>query len=368
MVAGEDHRARSEEEASLEEGVGHEVEDAGPIGADAHADEHEPELRDGAVGEHLLDVVLEEADRGGEDRRERADGRDHRHGHGTEREEEIEPGDHVHARRDHGGGVDQRGNRRRPGHRVGEPDIERDLRALAGRADEQADADQGQHRQAEERHRAEPARHAARLVGDLVAQLAELDGGAELHSGGRDPRVRERRAEPGRAESSFRHVPGLRVPGSRQRPEEDEEADDEPEVAEPVHHEGLERGLGLLQIGVPEADQAVAAQAHALPAEEHHREVAAHHQQQHREDEQVEPEEEPPVGGLVRHVPDRIDVDERRDVRHDQRHHHAERVEGEGQIDLQRAALPHRPEVVLEEALVRGPRKHRPEGDLRHDA
>ena len=49
------------------------MERAGPVGADADADEHEAELRHRRVGQHLLDVVLEEADGGGEQRGERAD-------------------------------------------------------------------------------------------------------------------------------------------------------------------------------------------------------------------------------------------------------------------------------------------------------
>ena len=41
----------------------------------------------------------------------------------------------------HGRGVDQRGDRRRAFHRVGQPDVQRKLRRLAHGADEQADAD-----------------------------------------------------------------------------------------------------------------------------------------------------------------------------------------------------------------------------------
>ena len=61
-------------------------------------------------------------------------------------------------------------------------------------------------------------------------------------------------------------------------------------------------------------------------------------------------------------------MDERRHVRDDHRHQHAERVEAEGQIGPQRPGLPHRPKLVLEESLVRMPRHHLPEGDLRDDA
>ena len=50
--------------------------------------------------------------------------------------------DHVHARRHHRRRMDQRRDRRRAFHRVRQPDVERNLRRLAGRADEQQQRDQ----------------------------------------------------------------------------------------------------------------------------------------------------------------------------------------------------------------------------------
>ena len=57
-----DHRARSEEQAGLEERMRHQVKDARGVRADADADEHVAELADGPVREHLLDVGLGNAD------------------------------------------------------------------------------------------------------------------------------------------------------------------------------------------------------------------------------------------------------------------------------------------------------------------
>ena len=51
---------------------------------------------------------------------------------------------HVDARGHHGRRVDQGRNRRGAFHRVGQPDIQRNLRRLAGRAHQQQQADGGQ--------------------------------------------------------------------------------------------------------------------------------------------------------------------------------------------------------------------------------
>ena len=131
--------ACGEEEQSLEEGVGHEVEDGGRVGRDAAAEEHVAELRDGGVGEHALDVVLDEADGGGEEGGGRADDGDHAEREGRVVKEDVVAGDHVDAGGDHGGGVDERGDGRGAFHGVGQPDVEREagrscrLRRGAGR-------------------------------------------------------------------------------------------------------------------------------------------------------------------------------------------------------------------------------------------
>ena len=144
-----DHRARSEEQERLEERVRHEVKHAGDVGARADADEHVAELRDRGVRQDLLDVPLLEADRRREDRGQRADHddddlRDRRH-----REQHVASRDQVDAGRDHRRRVDERRDRRRAGHGVGQPDVERDLRALAGASEEQKQADRGDDRTAE---------------------------------------------------------------------------------------------------------------------------------------------------------------------------------------------------------------------------
>ena len=62
-----DDRAGAEEQQRLEEGMGEQVEDADRVAADAERHEHVAELRAGRIGDDPLDVVLHEADRGGEE-------------------------------------------------------------------------------------------------------------------------------------------------------------------------------------------------------------------------------------------------------------------------------------------------------------
>ena len=68
--------------------------------------------------------------------------RDHLRGLGRVQIDAGQPRDHVDAGGHHRRRVDQRRDRRRAGHRVGQPDVQRDLRRLAGGADEQQDADE----------------------------------------------------------------------------------------------------------------------------------------------------------------------------------------------------------------------------------
>ena len=115
------------------------------------------------------------------------------------------------ARRHHGGGVDQGGNRRRAFHRIRQPGMQWHLGRLAHRADEQADAgDRQQH----------PVGARQGFAGQLVG-LGEHVG--VMHGAG----VREQRAD----------------------------AQHEAEVADPVDQERLHVGEDRGRAGVPEADQ-----------------------------------------------------------------------------------------------------------------
>ena len=143
VVHADDHGARGEEEQRLEEGVRHQVEHGDRVRRGAERDRHVAELRQRRVGDDALDVVLDDAEKAHEERRDRAD-RHHERERGVgELEQRRHARDHEDAGRHHRRGVDQRRDRRRAFHRIGQPDVERELRALAHRADEEADAGDG---------------------------------------------------------------------------------------------------------------------------------------------------------------------------------------------------------------------------------
>ena len=76
VVHGVDHAPGAEKQQGLEERVREEVKDTSAIGTHAAGNKHIAELRAGRIGHHSLDVVLNQADGGGEKRRHRAHQRD----------------------------------------------------------------------------------------------------------------------------------------------------------------------------------------------------------------------------------------------------------------------------------------------------
>src|SRR5262249_25383033 len=172
----------------------------------------------------------DESDKGGGGRREVEQGREPRH--------------HEYARGHHGGGVDQRRDRRRAFHRVRQPGVQQELRRLAHGAEEQQQTDEGE-------------------SVDVVTE--EMDALADERR-----RLREHGLEVDRADHH----------------EQREYAEREAEVADPVDYERFDRrrvGFGLV---IPEADEEVAHQPDAFPAEEQLDQVVGGHQHQHREGEE----------------------------------------------------------------------------------
>ena len=147
--AAVDDRACAQEQQRFEKRVGDEMEHADGGAADSEADHHVAELRNGGVGEDALDVVLSDGDERAEEGGDGADpGDDLECDSGGERASDlcahkwVDSRDEEDASGDHGGRVDESADGGRAFHRVGQPDVQRDLAGLAGGSaeDEQADA------------------------------------------------------------------------------------------------------------------------------------------------------------------------------------------------------------------------------------
>ena len=130
--------------SALKKRMGKEVEHGRAIGADASGEEHVTELRTGGISYDTLDIVLQQADGGGEERCHRTDNSHHRRSvwrifinHRTTANEENASGHH-------GRRVNKGGDRRRAFHGVGQPGVQHKLRRLAHGADEQQYGDNRQ--------------------------------------------------------------------------------------------------------------------------------------------------------------------------------------------------------------------------------
>jgi len=178
--------------------------------------------------------------------------------------------------------VDQRADRRRAFHRVGQPDVQRELGRLAHRAQEQQQTDQLQ--------------PSGMLLSDLLQKSLAPQDDFIVQRAERDP--------------------------------EQEDAQHEAEVADAIHQErlaGRRRGAGPAK---PEADQQVAAQAHAFPKYEQDQKVAGQHQHGHRKHEQRHLGEKPRITRVPAHVAGRIDRHQQADQRDHGQHDGAHRIGG----------------------------------------
>ena len=291
---GMDDAARPEEEQRLEQGMGEEVEHRGHVaqparvgigrGADAERDDHEADLRDGAEGQHALDVALHAGHHGGVERCEGPDvGRPVQHLGGIADEQGEHPRHEVDTGDDHRRGMDQRRDGRRTLHGVGQPDVQREHGALAGAADEHQPQCQRDH----------------------------PSGGGQHGRIGREG-----------------EGPGVVTV--------EKDAYEKTQVGETGHDEGLLRGGDGLGLRVVEADQQIGAYAHQFPEEVHLEDVRGHDQPHHAHREERQESVVALEAPLALHVAERVDVDHERDGRDDDKHHHRDRVELDAQVDVQR--------------------------------
>ncbi len=94
------------------------------------------------------------------------------------------------------------------------------------------------------------------------------------------------------------------------RAEDQQHAEQESEVADAIHPEGFVSGIGGGLFQEEEADQQVAAQSHAFPADEHQQVVGGQHQHQHEKHEEIQVREKSPVARIVMHVAGGINVNQ----------------------------------------------------------
>ena len=151
-----DDAACAEEQQCLEHGVRKQMEHTchiaqpafvrvhGSTYAESH--HHKAYLRDGGEGEHTLDVALHTGYAGGVERCECAYIGDEVQHMGCIVDEQREHACHqIDACDDHGSGMNQRADRSRAFHGVGQPDVQREHGALAGSTDEHQSQRQRNH-------------------------------------------------------------------------------------------------------------------------------------------------------------------------------------------------------------------------------
>ena len=127
----------AKKEQGLEEGVGHQVEEAADDIAGPHRQKHVAHLADGGVGQHLFDVPLGQGGKGGVKGGDGAHPGNDQHGRGRERHQGKQPHEQIGAGGDHGGGVNQGRDRGGAGHGIRQPHGQGQLRRFAQRRPEQ---------------------------------------------------------------------------------------------------------------------------------------------------------------------------------------------------------------------------------------
>ena len=126
-----------QKQRGFEQSVIEQVEDAGfgtVDGRKAEARDHQAEVTRRRVGEQFLDVRRRDGHDRTDGHRRQAQRREEKEPLGAD-EHGADPSDEVDADLDHCRGVKKRRDRRRRGHRVGQPKVQRDLCGLGPRAD-----------------------------------------------------------------------------------------------------------------------------------------------------------------------------------------------------------------------------------------
>ena len=127
----------------------------------------------------------------------------------------------------------------------------------------------------------------------------------------------------------------LKDNGAGRRPRH-QDSEHETEIAEAIRDERFLRCLGRGVALEPMADQQIGTHAHEFPEDEHHDEVVRKNDPEHREHEEGERSEVAGLAGVVLHVAERIDVDERADAGDEHEHGLAQIVEDQSQRHIEK--------------------------------
>ncbi len=127
----------------------------------------------------------------------------------------------------------------------------------------------------------------------------------------------------------------LRVLHRAEVPRDGKQAEQESGVTHTIGNESLVRGRRCRVPLKIKPDQQIRAQAHPFPANEHQRIVVGQYERQHGKHEQVQVAEEAVVAVLMRHVADRINVDQHAHAGDEQQPDGRKRIEQEPGIGVE---------------------------------
>ena len=290
VVDGTDHQ----EQGGLEHGVRGQHRQSGqrhaPVAvSDQH--HHETELRDCAESQQQLEVVLPQRSVTADDHRGQPYRENHRLPDREGREAGGQPGDQVDAGLHHRGGMQVGRDRGRGRHCRGQPEVERYLRRLGDRAQQ----DQHRRRRHQRRLGARPQHAGARVAHQFGQQERPTGHRPERHDAGEHGQATERGDDDG--------LHG-RLPG----------------------------GLALVVV----ADEQEAEDGGEFPEEVEDHRVVGRDKAEHRPGEGDEDTAEASqAAGAVPEIAPAVDQDQRTDTADDQDHQPTQRIEPERQIETQ---------------------------------
>ncbi len=317
LVAAVDHRTRAHKEQRLEERVRNQVEHAHRHAAHAQARHHVTQLRNRRISQNTFDIVLRDCDQRGKQRRGRAHPRHHRQRNRraarqrARLHQRIHASNEINSRRHHRRCVNQRRNWRRAFHRVRQPDMQRQLAALARCTGKDQQPNRSCRCESKPRRRSQQPSQRSGLHRTRTAVIEQQ---------------RTRLAE---------------------QPHHAQQKEDVADARGQESFLRCRRRRGLL---IPEPDQKIRGEAHQLPAHEQKQQAVRDHHAKHRARKQREKTEEACEVFVVLHVADGVDEDQQADKRDHHQHHGRKRIEHPAQVHVRPARvqprkvhrLPHR--------------------------